>query len=131
MSTRIEAGIPSSKHGGPRVPARMTAASLPTCLPVSHPLSVCMSGEERGKPLSALASAWCHINCTDCSLLRKGTYASLRQGKEDACGIQTGGAATMGLTQRVSLGGGVLFLISSVPVPQGMEMLVAVLASSH
>jgi hypothetical protein len=37
----------------------------------------------------------------------------------------------MGLTQRVSLGGGVLFLISSVPVPQGMEMLVAVLASSH
>lgn len=86
------------------------------CLPAYLPQCVSMAWEEIRKPLSALASTWCRSNCTDCSLLRKGTYASLRQSKEDACGIQTGGAATMGMTQRVRrLEGGVLFLISSVP----------------
>lgn len=60
-------------------------------------------------------SASAALTCMDRSLQRKGTYASLRQGKEDASGIQTGEAATMGHdTKSRKLGGGVFFLISSV-----------------
>lgn len=72
--------------------------AAPAYLLASQPSRKCVHGlrKEIRKPLSVLASAWCCINCMDCSLQRKVTYASLRQGKEDACGIQTGEAATMG-----------------------------------
>lgn len=56
-------------------------ASQPTCKYV-HGLR-----KEIWRPLSAVASAGAALTCMDRSLQRKGTYASLRQGKEDAGGI--------------------------------------------
>lgn len=106
---------------------------LPPCLPACQLVNPHMCAglrKEMRKPLSAYA--WCCSNRADCSLQRKGTDASLRQGK-DACVIQTGGAATMGHdTKSRKLGGvGVLFLISSVLVSSRDGDSMAMLAHAH